>query len=143
MTTYIIRRLLMVPLLLFGVTILIFGMLQFLSPAERASLYVRDIPRSVNQLEIVIKQYDLDDPIYIQYWNWLKRIVKLDFGESFATDHRPVGDKIKERMPVTIGINVLSMVIIFLVAIPIGVSSAVRQYSMYDKVTRYACDLET
>jgi peptide/nickel transport system permease protein len=56
MTTYIIRRLLLVPLLLFGVTILIFGMLQFLTPAERASLYIRDIPKSEAQLDIIIKQ---------------------------------------------------------------------------------------
>ncbi len=46
MSTYIIRRLLLVPLLLFGVTVLIFGMLQFLSPVERSALYVRDIPKN-------------------------------------------------------------------------------------------------
>jgi len=54
MTTYIIRRLMLVPLLLFGVSLLIFGMLQFLGPDERASLYVRDDFKSENQLNAVI-----------------------------------------------------------------------------------------
>ena len=48
MATYIIRRLLLVPVLLFGVTVLIFGMLQFLTPVERATLYVKDIPKNDN-----------------------------------------------------------------------------------------------
>ena len=71
MTTYIIRRLLLVPLLLFGVTVLIFAMLQFLSPTERAALYVRDIPRNNDAVAGIIKIYGLDKPIYEQYWRWL------------------------------------------------------------------------
>ena len=71
MVTYIIRRLLLVPVLLIGVTILIFGMLQFLTPVERSALYVRDIPRNERQLNSVILKYGLDQPIYVQYWRWL------------------------------------------------------------------------
>ena len=71
MATYIIRRLLLVPILLFGVTVLIFGMLQFLSPVERSALYVRDIPKNENAINGIIKQYGLDQPIYVQYWRWL------------------------------------------------------------------------
>ena len=68
MTTYIIRRLLLVPLLLFGVTVLIFGMLQFISPIERTALYVRDIPKNDKAIEGVIRQYGFDKPLYVQYW---------------------------------------------------------------------------
>ena len=71
MVNYIIRRLLLVPVLLFGVTVLIFGMLQFLSPVERSALYVRDIPKNERALEGVIRQYGLDKPVYVQYWRWL------------------------------------------------------------------------
>lgn len=71
MLNYIIRRLLLVPVLLFGVTVLIFGMLQFLSPVERSALYVRDIPKNENAINGIIKQYGLDKPIYVQYWQWL------------------------------------------------------------------------
>ena len=71
MTAYIIRRLLLLPVLLFGVTLLIFSMLQFLSPVERSALYVRDIPKNENVIEGVIKRYGFDKPIYVQYWRWL------------------------------------------------------------------------
>ena len=71
MTAYIIRRLLLLPLLLFGVTVLIFIMLQFLSPVERSALYVRDIPKNENIVEGIIKRYGFDQPIYVQYWRWL------------------------------------------------------------------------
>jgi len=79
--------------------------------------------------------YGLNDPIYVQYYNWLKRIVRLDFGRSFSPDRRPVFDKIIERVPITILISVLSMVLIFSIAIPIGVISAVKQYSLFDNLT--------
>ena len=71
MITYIIRRLLLVPVLLFGVTLVIFFMLQFLSPADRAALYIRDIPKNPNQIEGTIRRYGLDKPLPTQYWKWL------------------------------------------------------------------------
>ncbi len=77
MTNYIIRRLLLVPVLLFGVSILIFGMLQFLGPDERASLYVRQDFKSENQLNAVIKKYCLDCPIHLQYTRWLLGTIRL------------------------------------------------------------------
>src|SRR5512146_1837128 len=75
MVTYIVRRLLLVPLLLVGVTMLIFGMLQFLSPIERSALYIRDVPKNDRAVAGVIKQYGLDKPVYVQYWKWLTGVV--------------------------------------------------------------------
>lgn len=147
MTTYIIRRLLMVPLLLFGVTILIFGMLQFLSPAERASLYIRDIPKSESQVETIIRQYDLDDPIYIQYWNWLVGkadpvtgemrggILRGDFGYS-RTGSQPVAEMIKTRFPATLELALFSIVPILGIGIWMGVGAAVRHNKLFDQVVR-------
>jgi len=79
--------------------------------------------------------YNLDKPLHVQYVLWLKQLAVLDFGRSFSPDQRPVLDKIVERLPITIAINVLSMILIMLVAIPIGVLSAVRQDSFFDKAT--------
>ncbi len=59
----------------------------------------------------------------------------MDFGRSFAPDARPVWDKIKERLPITVGINVLAMFFIFIIAIPLGVMAAVRHNRFFDKIT--------
>jgi len=79
--------------------------------------------------------YGLDKPLLVQYWDWLKRMARLDFGRSFAPDRRPVWDKIWERIGVTISLNLLSLSIILLVAIPIGVIAAVRPHSWFDRAT--------
>ncbi len=71
----------------------------------------------------------------MQYWKWLKGLAVLDMGRSFAPDRRPVWDKIKERLPVTILINVLAIGLILAVAVPLGVASAVRHNSMFDQIT--------
>ncbi|HOJ43010.1 MAG TPA: ABC transporter permease, partial [Syntrophorhabdaceae bacterium] len=76
----------------------------------------------------------LDKPLYIQYYMWLKRIVKLDFGISFASDRRPVIDKIKERIPITVSINLISMLLIFIIGIPIGIYCAKHKDTTIDKV---------
>jgi len=79
--------------------------------------------------------YGLDKPLHVQYWTWVRRLAVFDFGVSFSQDGRKVSDKILERMPITIFINVVSLALIILVAVPIGVLSATRQNSWFDKVT--------
>ncbi|MBI3397800.1 MAG: ABC transporter permease [Deltaproteobacteria bacterium] len=135
MITYLFKRLLeMIPTLV-GITLISFFIIH-LAPGKPtdvlADLNPKMTPEARERLE---KYYGLDKPIHIQYVLWLKRIAKLDFGDSFSTDRRPVWTKIKERLPITILINTLALVLIFIIAIPIGVSSAVRPYSLYDKIT--------
>ncbi|MBI5683219.1 MAG: ABC transporter permease [Deltaproteobacteria bacterium] len=135
MLTYLFKRLLeMIPTLI-GITLLSFFIIH-LAPGKptdiMADLNPKITPEARERLE---KYYGLDKPVIVQYGIWLKRLVKLDFGESFSADKRPVWDKIKERLPITILINSLSLVLILLVAIPIGVSSATHQYSLYDRFT--------
>lgn len=77
--------------------------------------------------------YGLDEPWHMQYLKWLKNMMALDFGRSFASDNRPVLDKIAERIPITLLINVLSMFFILAAAIPLGVISAVKQDSWFDR----------
>ena len=135
MSSYLIRRILfMIPLLL-GITVICFVVMH-LAPGKPTDLQTQMNPKSSAEMrERLMSLYELDKPLHIQYWSWLKKIVHGDLGTSFSSDHRPVADKIMERLPVTISINLLSLLIIIAVAIPIGVFSAVRQNSLFDKAT--------
>jgi peptide/nickel transport system permease protein len=82
--------------------------------------------------------YGLDQPVHVQYVRWLGRMATLDFGQSFSRDGRQVSEKIAERIPVTLSINVLSMFLIFLVAVPLGIYSAVRKDSWFDRISTVA-----
>jgi len=132
-TTYLLKRLAgMIPLL-FGITIISFGMMH-LAPGEPSVVGQEFNPKvSAQDIERLRAYYGLDKPLYEQYWNWLGRLAVLDFGQSFSADGRSVLDKIAERIPVTLWINVLAMLLILAVAIPIGVASAVRRDSWFDK----------
>jgi len=124
----------MVPLLV-GITIVCFVVIH-LAPGSPTDLQTDLNPRVSAEAKARLQSmYDLDKPLYQQYLLWVGKLAVLDLGKSFSPDHRPVIDKILERIPITIIINVLSMILIILVAIPIGVLSAVRQNSLFDKVT--------
>jgi peptide/nickel transport system permease protein len=71
MLAYIIRRLMILPILALGVTMLIFLMISMLTPYERAALYVQDVPKRQGAIDGIIKKYGLDDPIPVQYWKWM------------------------------------------------------------------------
>jgi peptide/nickel transport system permease protein len=85
------------------------------------------------QRETLRQLYGLDKPIYVQFGRWLWRVVRLDFGRSYMPDGRLVMDKIRERIPITLGLNVLELLIIIVAAVPLGILSATRQYSLFDK----------
>ena len=135
MIAYLLKRmLLMIPLLL-GITIISFAVIH-LAPGEPTDLQTQMNPEASAELqERLRKYYDLDKPLHVRYGKWLSRLVQLDFGRSFAQDHRPVRDKIAERLPVTILINSLSILLILGLAIPIGILSATHQNSMFDRGT--------
>lgn len=147
MTNYIIRRLLMVPLLLFGVTIVIFGMLQLLGPVERSALYIKDFPKNDKQVQAVIKQYGLDQPFYVQYWRWLTGVVDPvtgerdggilygDFGYS-RTASQPVIDIVKERFPNTVDLALWTIYPMLSIGIWMGVQAAVNQNKFFDQAAR-------
>ena len=135
MASYLFKRLLLMIPVLLGITVISFTVMK-IAPGDPISL-VTDMNPNMNEEAIkrIRAHYGLDDPIYVQYLKWLKNMAMLDFGRSFASDNRPVIDKIVERIPITLLINVLSMILIMLVAIPIGVMSAVKQDSLFDKGT--------
>lgn len=135
MAFYLLKRLLLMIPVLFGITIISFAVIN-MAPGDPTSLYT-DLNPNMNAeaYQRLIEHYGLDKPIHVRYLVWLKNMLALDFGRSFAPDNRPVIDKILERIPITLLINVLSMILILAVAIPLGVLSAVHQDSLFDKAS--------
>ena len=127
----------MIPTIL-GITLISFFIIH-LAPGKPTDVLTELNPKITPEArEKLEKYYGLDKPVIVQYGIWIKRLAKLDFGNSFSTDKRPVWDKIKERLPITILINSLSFILILIIAIPIGILSAAHQYSLYDKITTVA-----
>jgi peptide/nickel transport system permease protein len=124
----------MIPTLI-GITIISFAVMK-MAPGDPTSL-MTDLNPNMNEEAVkrIRAHYGLDQPWHVQYIKWLGNMVALDFGKSFAADNRPVLDKISERIPITILINILSLILIFSVSIPIGVFSAVKQDSLFDRVS--------
>ena len=141
MKDYILKRILLMSPTLFGITLVTFVIIQ-LAPGNPAALKlqmtqqgaVADEAVSRAIVEQTRKLYGLDKPLLVRYGIWLKQIVTLDFGTSYK-DHRPVMDKILEALPVTLQLSLLSIFLSYLIAIPIGVYSAVRQDSVGDRVS--------
>jgi len=133
MFNYVIRRLLQIIPILLGITIISFIVIH-LAPGKPTDMMVQLNPRvDFEAREKLNKIYGLDKPLHVQYLNWLKKLARFDFGKSFI-DSRPVRDKILERLPITILINVLAIFLIFLVSIPIGIKSAVKRGSVFDRI---------
>ncbi len=135
MLTYLAKRLALMAPLLIGITFISF-LIMHLAPGSPTDI-MTDLNPKVSELakERLTKLYGLDQPLHIQYWNWLKRLAVADFGQSFAPDGRPVMDKIVERLPVTITINLLSLALVLLLAVPIGIYSATHRGSLFDQAT--------
>ena len=146
MLAYALRRsLLMIPTFV-GVTFIDFAIM-LLAPGDPVDLYfagglaagakgassekLADVARAK---EAERKRLGLDRPVPVQYALWLGRLARLDLGESFK-DKRPVWDKIRERLPVTITLNVVSILLTYLIAIPLGIYSSVRPGSWLDSVS--------
>ena len=113
MFNFLFKKSLEMFMTLLGITLLSFFIIH-LAPGKPTDVLTDMNPKITPEMrERLEKYYGLDKPILVQYGMWLKRIVKLDFGNSFSTDRRPVWDKIRERIPITLGINILSMILIF------------------------------
>jgi len=135
MLRYIVRRLMWAVPILVGISLISFLMIH-MAPGGPISVGTDLNPKATAETRARLEAYyGLDQPIHVQYWRWLSRMARLDFGASFSPDGRPVAEKIRERIPITLTINVLSMGLIFLVAIPLGVYSAVRKGSLFDRIS--------
>ncbi len=137
MFAYIIRRILIMIPTLIAISMISFIIIQ-LPPGDFLTTYVSQLSASgetVDQaeLESLKKRFGLDEPIYMQYLQWVWNFIHGDFGHSFEWN-KPVSELIGERLQLTIIISVCTLLFTWAVAVPIGVYSAVRQYSWLDYV---------
>jgi peptide/nickel transport system permease protein len=134
LTAFLLQRAGQFFIALFAITLITFGIMH-LAPGEPTDLQTGMNPRvSAHARENLRRIYGLDQPLYLQYWHWLTRFLRLDLGESMV-DGQSIKQKILERVPVTASIEILSLLLILIIAVPIGVVSAAKQYSLFDKAT--------
>jgi peptide/nickel transport system permease protein len=135
MWLYAARRIVLAVPLLIGITCISFVVLH-LAPGEPVDAQMGElgVKASAQAKQALRELYGLDKPLYQQYGTWLARIARLDFGRSFAPDAKPVLQKIGERLPITIFLNVVEMLVIITLAVPVGILSATHQYSGFDKL---------
>src|SRR6266566_79247 len=143
MRSYFIKRLLLIIPTLLGISLVSFVIIQ-LAPGDPAALKMGDATQGIHDqalAEQIVNEtralYGLDQPLHIQYLRWLKRIGTLDFGESLR-DHRLITDKLKERIPVSIRLSGISLLLAYLISIPLGIYSATHQNSAGDKISTVA-----
>ena len=133
MINYLIKRLLMMFPLFLGITLITFAVIH-LAPGEPVEMQTAMNPKvSAEARERMRTFYGLDKPLHVQYLSWLKRMSSLDFGRSFAPDNRQVIDKISERIPITLALSIIALLLEFGLAIPIGIFAATRQDTLLDK----------
>ncbi|WP_404449277.1 ABC transporter permease [Sutcliffiella horikoshii] len=130
MISYIIRRCLMAIPLLFGITVLSFAIIQ-MAPGGPTSLMM-DPNISKEDMKKYEERYGLNDPIHEQYFTWVSNMATGDFGESLIRRGVPVSEMIMNRLPNTLLLMIVSTVLAVIVAIPFGVISARKQYSLTD-----------
>jgi peptide/nickel transport system permease protein len=150
MTDYLVKRLLLMVPTFIGITLIGFLIMR-LAPGDPAELRAAgglgaaagggiSVEKRGSVDEAIAQwraQYGLDKPLHVQYLVWLKNIATLSFGESFK-DNQSVWAKIAERLPVTVKLNCWSILVVYLVAIPLGVYSATHPNSFGDQVTTLA-----
>ncbi|MCE1227509.1 MAG: ABC transporter permease [Geobacteraceae bacterium] len=133
MTSYLLKRIAMLVPLMLGITLITFAVIH-LAPGEPVDMQMAMNPKVGKEArERLTKFYGLDKPLHEQYFSWLGKLAKLDLGRSFSSDNRPVLDKIKERLPITLSLNLVALIIEFGLAIPIGVLAAVKRDTILDK----------
>ncbi|MCJ7622850.1 MAG: ABC transporter permease [Anaerolineaceae bacterium] len=147
MIVYLIRRLVQIPITLFGVTVFIFAMLQLLSPVERSALYINSTPYNDSSIDAIIRKYGLDDPFYIQYMHWMVGIKDQSTGEMAGgvlrgdlgysrTGRLPVKELIANRLPATVELALWSILPIIGGGILLGVIAAIYHNKFIDQIIR-------
>lgn len=143
MRSYLLKRILLIIPTLLGISLVSFLIIQ-LAPGDPAAMKLGDGMNGMRDqalAERIIAEtralYGLDKPLHIQYLNWLKRIVTLDFGRSLR-DQRLVIDKLMERIPTSIMLSGTSLILAYLISIPLGIYSATHQYSTGDRISTIA-----
>lgn len=135
MLSYVIRRLVYMAVLLFVLSIVTFVLIQ-LPPGDYLTSYIARLEErgqvmDAAQVASLKRRYGLDLPIYLQYFTWIGKMFKGDFGRSFEWN-KPVSELIGERLALTVVISIFTLTLTYIIAIPIGIYSATHQYSVAD-----------
>ena len=135
MVAYIGRRALLAAFTVWAISVLSFVIIQ-LPPGDYVSSYIAQMAASGSvvteqEAQNLRIQYGLDQPIYVQYYKWVKLIAEGNFGMSMEWK-RPVAEVIGDRLWLTMAVSVAALFLTWVLALPIGIYSAVRQYSMGD-----------
>lgn len=134
--TYIVRRILLsIPLFIF-ISMLCFAIIQ-LPPGDYLTSYAALVESrggyvSQHILDLLEKRYGLGEPIYKQYWRWIKGFPKGDFGIAMSLSNEPVANLLRKRLPLTLILNFLALIFVEAIAIPIGIFSATHKYTRMD-----------
>ena len=129
---YFIKRIVSSIPILIGITIITFFIMHITSGKPTDAITDMNMKVTSKAKERLQQLYGLDKPVYIQYYDWLKRLIIFDFGNSFK-DSRPARDKILERLPATILLNALALFFICLISIPLGIYCAIKKDTFLDK----------
>ena len=137
MITFVTRRLLLGVLTVWLISILSFAIIQ-LPPGDFVDAYIANLAASgssvsAEEANAMRQLYGLGQPIYVQYFKWITRIILGDFGESMEW-RRPVTEVIGDRIWLTLLLSFAALIVTWSLALPIGIYSAVRQYSIGDYI---------
>lgn len=133
MANYLLKRILMLFPMLLGITLIAFVVIH-LAPGEPVDMQTSMSPKVSAASRARLREfYGLDKPLHVQYGRWLANLARFDFGRSFAPDNRPVTDKIVERIPITLSLNIIALILEFGLAIPIGIIAAVHRDTLVDR----------
>jgi peptide/nickel transport system permease protein len=137
MITYVARRLLIAIATIWAISVVAYAIIQ-LPPGDFVDSYIARLSASgsmvsMQEAEAMREQYGLNQPIWVQYWKWISRVVRGDFGVSLEWN-RPVNEVIGDRLWLTIVISIAAIILTWGIALPIGIYSAVRQYSIADYI---------
>lgn len=138
MISYILRRLLFLPIVIAGVSILIFSLMQLMSPFSRLAVYVTDpdqLKQGPEQLQEMVEALGLDDPAWIQYGRWMGEVFHGNFGWSESA-RRPVLDAIFHLFPASAELSLYAAFPVIFLGIWLGKISAVHQDKFIDHATR-------
>jgi microcin C transport system permease protein len=149
---YLLRRLMLMIPTLFGITMIVFFIINLApgSPIEQQLQALKYSGSSESSdaggkggatvsdevLEALKKQYGFDKPVHVRYWIWLKNLAVLDFGDSFTYEEE-VTDVIMSKFPVSLQFGIISIILSYLISIPLGVYKAVKDGSTFDFVSSF------
>lgn len=134
MLAFITRRFLLLIVVLFGVSVLLFGILMTFSPERRAATYVSS-PQQAKDIPKIIKQFGLDDPFYLQYFRWMKEVFKGNMGWSLVAS-RPVWEAFWTYFPITLEMNLFAAPIVLFFGIWLGTMAGIHRDQWIDHITR-------